>query len=975
MKSNNAKKESFPTTYQSSRMPNPLNYMNAPSNQYMMGKTVSNTVIPEQSKVPISKDNYPFHRKRSSSFDKTNEIKTKEKNIPQVKNINNSPNIIKNSKTSMVVSNNQNKLKYTQAPNNPHNMQISKVSGKSQFNKTVVKGGKTISNIDLNSDTQDSKILENENENDIDSEIASQKNKMNLESNPTVESINFSNIEQTQSVIESQDEKLLTVTQMIKEPPTYPNNEVSNDKAKEQSVNNQSLPKNQVQSVILNNHNQSIKNTNIQPQNQIAQTVNPTLNNKSNPQANQNLDAQSKNKNIIPSQQTAHSQLQNIHSPHQSAIPSKQVAQSQQQAINPQLQSIQSQNKNMNSQQQSLHPQHQGMNPPQQSVHPQLQGMNPPQQSMQPQSKNLNPPQQSVHLQHQGMNLQQQSMQSPNKNMNSQQQNALSQTQGMNPQQQSIQTQNKNMNSQQQNGNSQHQGMNPQQQSIQSPNKNMNSQQQNVNSYQPNMNPQQQNMILPNQSKNIHQVSQQNVNQPQQSMQHPQQSIKTPNQSMIPQKQSIQNPNLNPKNIQPTTQQDPNAQENNKSMKPETQNPNIQNVAQNPNIIQKESVERLQKKNSLRTSRNKSPPQIVCTKDGQFQRQGVDTSGNHYYITTENDSIPSDSYICSNLNEYLNNEIMTQKSINEKPKNNKSGSGFRFYGQLTKAGRNQNGETKVDQDTPLVHLNVGGIPGFNLFGVLDGHGPEGHFVSQFCRDYFINKMNYYAELCKQNGLKTPEEIFNELKKTKYAYIIQVFTQADTEIALQSFDYWFSGTTCNITFQFNRNLINASVGDSRSILVFDGGDNQLLGIQPLSTDHKPDIPCEKNRILSKGGYVDQITGAYGNKVGPQRVWKIGQNYPGLAMSRSLGDFHAKECGVISYPQIVVKTLDKSSKYLVICSDGVWEFIQNEQVRDLGNVFFKKNDVGGFCSDLVKFAVHSWENFDIIRDDITVVCVYF
>jgi serine/threonine protein phosphatase PrpC len=566
-------------------------------------------------------------------------------------------------------------------------------------------------------------------------------------------------------------------------------------------------------------------------------------------------------------------------------------------------------------------------------------------------------------------------MQSPNKNMNSQQQNALSQTQGMNPQQQSIQTQNKNMNSQQQNGNSQHQGMNPQQQSIQSPNKNMNSQQQNVNSYQPNMNPQQQNIILPNQSKNIHQVSQQNVNQPQQSMQHPQQSIKTPNQSMIPQKQSIQNPNLNPKNIQPTTQQDPNAQENNKSMKPETQNPNIQNVAQNPNIIQKESVERLQKKNSLRTSRNKSPPQIVCTKDGQFQRQGVDTSGNHYYITTENDSIPSDSYICSNLNEYLNNEIMTQKSINEKPKNNKSGSGFRFYGQLTKAGRNQNGETKVDQDTPLVHLNVGGIPGFNLFGVLDGHGPEGHFVSQFCRDYFIKKMNYYAEICKQNGLKTPEEIFNELKKTKYSYIIQVFTQADTEIALQSFDYWFSGTTCNITFQFNRNLINASVGDSRSILVFDGGDNQLLGIQPLSTDHKPDIPCEKNRILSKGGYVDQITGAYGNKVGPQRVWKIGQNYPGLAMSRSLGDFHAKECGVISYPQIVVKTIDKLSKYLVICSDGVWEFIQNEQVRDLGNVFFKKNDVGGFCSEMVNFAVDSWENFDIIREDITVVCVYF
>ena len=94
-----------------------------------------------------------------------------------------------------------------------------------------------------------------------------------------------------------------------------------------------------------------------------------------------------------------------------------------------------------------------------------------------------------------------------------------------------------------------------------------------------------------------------------------------------------------------------------------------------------------------------------------------------------------------------------------------------------------------------------------------------------------------------------------------------------------------------------------------------------------------------------------------------------------MSRSLGDFEAKEAGVISSPQITEYTISHLSKYMIICSDGVWEFIQNEQVRDLGNAFIIKNDVGGFCTELVKFAMHSWEQFDIIRDDITVVCVYF
>ena len=965
MKSNTTKKESVPIAYKSGRMPIESNYMNAPSNQNFMGKTVLNTVYPSQSKVQISKDAYPFQRKRSNSLNKTSEIKSNDKNIPEVKNNNNVPNPIKNAKTSMVISNNQKKIRQTQTPNSVHNVQISKVSEKSKISKTVLKGGKIISNIDLNSDTQDSQILENENENDNDSEVVSQKSKMNLENNPTKESTYFNNIEQTKSIIESQTEKLPTLSQMIKEPPTYPNSEASNDKSKEQSINKQSSAKNPVQSTIQSNQNQSLKNTNIQPQKKISQTVNPNVNNKSTPQTNKNMEAQNQNKsqlpqnqNINPSLQTSHSQEQNIHSQHQNIIPSKQVAQSQQQAINPQLQNIQSQNKNM-------HPQHQDMNPQQQNVHSQHQGKIT-QQTMQSQGKNINPPQQTVNSQHQGMNIQQ-SIQSQGKNINPPQQTVNSQHQGMNTQQ-SIQSQNKNINSQMQNASSQFQNMNSQQQSIHSPNQNINSQHQNINTQNQNMNPQQQNMISPNQSKNTHQLSQQNINQPHQ-------SIKTPNQSMAPQNQSIQNPNIFPKNIKPIRQQDANAQEDNKSVKPETQIPNNQNETQNPNIIQEEKKDKLLKRNSLRTSRNKSPPQIVLTEDGQYKRAGVDASGNHYYITTENDAIPSDSYICSNLNDYLNNEITTQKLINEKPKNNKIGSGFRFYGQLTKAGRKQNGETKVDQDTPLVHLSVGGIPGFNIFGVLDGHGPDGHFVSQFCRDYFIRRMTYYAELCKQNGLKTPDAIFNELKRSKFAYLIEIYTQADREIEKQSFDYWFSGTTCNIIFQFNTNLVDASVGDSRSILVYDLGDNQLQGIQPLSTDHKPDIPCELNRILSKGGFVDQITGAYGNKVGPQRVWKAGQNYPGLAMSRSLGDFHAKECGVVSYPQIVVKPIDKLSKYLVVCSDGVWEFIQNEQVRDLGNVFFKKNDVGGFCSDLVKFAVHSWENFDIIRDDITVVCVYF
>ena len=390
----------------------------------------------------------------------------------------------------------------------------------------------------------------------------------------------------------------------------------------------------------------------------------------------------------------------------------------------------------------------------------------------------------------------------------------------------------------------------------------------------------------------------------------------------------------------------------------------------------KPSASKLSRKSSIRASRNKSPPQVVRTSDGKLKRTNTDCSGNSFYVKEDEEKIMSDETISNKLDAYLNKSIADTTSKPAKQESHKKGNGFRYYGQLTKAGRNQNGETKIDQDTPLVHLNVGDIAGFNLFGVLDGHGTHGHFVSQFCRDYFIRIMTKYAESCKKSKLTTPEMIYNELKRTNFAYIIDAFNKADAHMAQQKqFDYNFSGTTCNIVFQFNKNLVCASVGDSRGMLVFDEGDKKNNGIFPLSKDHKPDLPGEIDRIKSKGGVVEPITDSEGNKVGPQRVWKGGCNYPGLAMSRSLGDFQAKEAGVISTPEITEYTINRNAKYMIICSDGVWEFISNEQVRDMGNAFLMKNDVGGFCTDLVKFAMHSWEQFDIIRDDITVVCVFF
>ena len=308
---------------------------------------------------------------------------------------------------------------------------------------------------------------------------------------------------------------------------------------------------------------------------------------------------------------------------------------------------------------------------------------------------------------------------------------------------------------------------------------------------------------------------------------------------------------------------------------------------------------------------------------------------------------------------------------------NQNDRGFKYCHQLTQAGKDSDGNLKVDQDTSLIYIGIGGITGFNMYGVLDGHGPQGHFASQFCKDYFTKNITQLTELLKTyKNINTAEGVYNELKSTGFIFIVELFNLADSEIAAKrTFDSSLSGTTCNLVFQFNKHLVCFSVGDSRSILVFDKGDNTNAGILPLSTDHKPDLPGEIDRIRLSGGEVDRLKDIFGNKIGPPRVFQLGSEYPGLAMSRSLGDFQAKQVGVISSPQIIEYDINISTRFLVICSDGVWEFASNEQVRDIGNYFYANHDVVGYCNKLVEFSMGLWEQKEVVRDDITVVSVFF
>ena len=292
------------------------------------------------------------------------------------------------------------------------------------------------------------------------------------------------------------------------------------------------------------------------------------------------------------------------------------------------------------------------------------------------------------------------------------------------------------------------------------------------------------------------------------------------------------------------------------------------------------------------------------------------------------------------------------------------------------AGKGEDGLKKINQDTYISERNINGILNFNLFGVLDGHGEHGHFVSQFVSRYIINRIKNH-QLIK--NLKNPKEIYNQLIANGYEILATIFIDVDFQVTKQKFNCETSGTTCVLAIQLEEHIICANVGDSRAILIFDDSSSNNLTntkIYPLSYDCKPENPHEKQRIYECGGTVEQVVEEEsGRGVGPFRVWRKGEEYPGLAMSRSIGDIEAKKIGVIPNPQIIEYNINYKSKYMLLCSDGIWEFISNEQAMNIGNKYYLRNDPTGLCHELTNKSTAIWMKEDITIDDITVVAVFF
>ncbi len=247
--------------------------------------------------------------------------------------------------------------------------------------------------------------------------------------------------------------------------------------------------------------------------------------------------------------------------------------------------------------------------------------------------------------------------------------------------------------------------------------------------------------------------------------------------------------------------------------------------------------------------------------------------------------------------------------------------------------------------------------GTTILGVFDGHGLFGHFCS-----YTIQQLLLKLLMSNSN-----------YKQNLELALKQTFVKADEAlrgIAQQEgqFSILLSGTTATLLVHRDGNIYVAHVGDSRAILCRCEKDDVPTAI-PLTRDHSPDVEEERRRIETSGGEVRKQ-----DPYSPSRVFCLGANYPGLAMSRAIGDGIAGYFGVTSEPEVKCMRVEKRDKFVVLASDGVWEFMSNDQVARIihGNGRARAAKSAAYVSET---AFSAWlEHENNTTDDITCLVYY-
>ena len=245
------------------------------------------------------------------------------------------------------------------------------------------------------------------------------------------------------------------------------------------------------------------------------------------------------------------------------------------------------------------------------------------------------------------------------------------------------------------------------------------------------------------------------------------------------------------------------------------------------------------------------------------------------------------------------------------------------------------------EDAHITNLDLGPSKQTQIFGVFDGHG--GCEVAKFVSNHFLD------ELVKNKNLATNMELalketfikMDEIMQTKEGIeeIKKYSRQSKEEDDRQSKNeppnsqmnllsklmtpkdpeandiYMRTGCTACVmgVDETSKKIYFANAGDSRVVLCRKGV------AEEMSTDHKPELESEKNRIYKADGWISE-----------------GRVKGNLNLTRGFGDLEYKqnknlkpeEQMITANPDIKIIDYDKDIDFVIIGCDGIWDCLSNQ-----------------------------------------------
>lgn len=306
---------------------------------------------------------------------------------------------------------------------------------------------------------------------------------------------------------------------------------------------------------------------------------------------------------------------------------------------------------------------------------------------------------------------------------------------------------------------------------------------------------------------------------------------------------------------------------------------------------------------------------------------------------------------------------------------------------------------------------------YAYFGIFDGHG--GREAALYAKEHLLDSIVKQTDFWSDNDERVLRAIRHGFLTTHLGMWKEVGKWPKTMSGLPS----TSGTTASIAFIRHSKLYIGHVGDSRIVLGCEsmatkaavedaligccdddchGADGENWFARPLTHDHKPENPREKERIHSVGGLVMNKSGVdrvvwnrpcVGHR-GPVRRSTHFDKIPFLAVARSLGDlwsynYTAGKFVVSPEPDVSVMQIDtRRDRCIVMASDGLWNMVDTADAvrlvqqaeRDSDRAFLEAAQAGkkeplvyNPSKMLVDEALFRWSRVKTRADNTSVVCV--